>query len=733
MSDSGNQRAIAITGMGGLGKTQLAVEFCHRYGTFYEGGVYWLQCAQPDTIGSQLAAFGVGLDLVADYAMLALDAQISLVREALNSAVPRLVIFDGCEDEQVLAYWRPVSGETRVIFTSRRADWPSACGVIPISLALLHRTNSVAVLLTGRSDLSADNPALSAIAEELGDLPLALHLAACFLEKFKRGSGSDPSAYLTSLRRAPILQHRSLTAGGWSPTGHEQHVEKTFAVALEQLDPSDELGDLARYMLRFASRLAPGSPIPRYMLAPSLEELETEQDVDLAALERQEEALLRLFDLGLLSEHESGAMMHTLVAAFADDAIDDVIDDASVSERVETYMVEHIQFLLLLKDPREVLPLSSHLSRVTEQAEKRASAKSAALRLALGEIYYEAGDYSEAAKQFALSDQNALADDQQDSGGRAQAVSGLARVARILGDRDRAIELYTQASAFLETSGSDARGTQVLKFNLANALGESAPNEAQRLLEELLVSTERDIAATAFDSFERQQAYVFRVRTLTALGDALQAKDRMRARGVLREALVLTLSLEGPRSLNSWHPLSIIAAIDAAAGKHEGALEGYLEAITIVKERQGQGSSLLGDPLIGLGVVLAGAKQYEQACRVLEEALAITERCVGWKYPGVRQAAIYLAMSYIECRQYKLARRLMAKEIEFLGTAPDSIMYQAHAFQTLIIACLADGDRKAAKRHRTRIQQMLKKHERDFKKEQQVPSSDLPDPLLWEK
>ena len=81
-------RTIALTGMGGIGKTQLAVEFIYRYGHAFDGGIFWINCADAAAIAAQIAACGGtnGLDLAPAYADLALDQQVQLVLAAWSSA-----------------------------------------------------------------------------------------------------------------------------------------------------------------------------------------------------------------------------------------------------------------------------------------------------------------------------------------------------------------------------------------------------------------------------------------------------------------------------------------------------------------------------------------------------------------------------------------------------------------------------------------------------------------------
>jgi hypothetical protein len=103
-----------------------------------------------------------------------------------------------------------------------------------------------------RPDLSADSPDLDAIAEELGDLPLALDLAGRYLDKYRHEV--TPAAYLADIRRPEILEHPSLRrARGISPTKHDMDVWRTFALSYWRFDADDETdGTAVRLLARAA-------------------------------------------------------------------------------------------------------------------------------------------------------------------------------------------------------------------------------------------------------------------------------------------------------------------------------------------------------------------------------------------------------------------------------------------------------------------------------------------------
>jgi hypothetical protein len=121
----------AVTGMGGVGKTQLAIEYAHHCGQDYPGGVFWLNFTGEEDPINEVARCGgpEGLDLEKWSEMKAPDQAFRVQKfwEESNSA--SLLIFDNAEDPAAVEKWRPKHGLASVLITSRRDDWPPEMGV----------------------------------------------------------------------------------------------------------------------------------------------------------------------------------------------------------------------------------------------------------------------------------------------------------------------------------------------------------------------------------------------------------------------------------------------------------------------------------------------------------------------------------------------------------------------------------------------------------------------------
>ncbi|MGB7876029.1 MAG: hypothetical protein WBL25_16730 [Anaerolineales bacterium] len=116
----------AITGMGGIGKTQLAVEFAYRYGHRFKG-VHWLDLRDPDALDASISLCGSHMGL-------AYNDQREQVANTLHiwqADGPRLLILDNFEDVTktgtVLSHFQHPT--MRLLITSRRKDFPRSAGL----------------------------------------------------------------------------------------------------------------------------------------------------------------------------------------------------------------------------------------------------------------------------------------------------------------------------------------------------------------------------------------------------------------------------------------------------------------------------------------------------------------------------------------------------------------------------------------------------------------------------
>lgn len=416
-----------VTGLGGQGKTQLAVEFAYRYGHWFKGGVFWISCADPVSIPQAVAACGPQLyPTEAGFSARPLPERVALVASAWASDLPRLLIFDSCEDEATLDAWSPTGGGCRLLITARRASWSEQSGIMAVPLGRLARPESLALLHHHRPDLALGDPGLDAISEELGDLPLALELAGSYLARYRHEASGVPATYLAELRAVDVLAHGSLRvedpqAPGCfrSLTGHELHVARTFEMSLRQLRPENGTDALAHDLFAYTAWLAPDVPIPRHLLklCAGMKSNDGEADRKFA------DALGRLRDLALVEDAgENGAVvLHRLLAVFAKQRVEQT---KTIRQGIEAAIADESERLLSGNDPTPFRNWAVHLVTVALAAGRDGTETSVRL-------LNDAGYYNMLIANFEVS--NTLL---QDATSRAEALFGPDHllVANILGN-----------------------------------------------------------------------------------------------------------------------------------------------------------------------------------------------------------------------------------------------------------------------------------------------------------
>jgi tetratricopeptide (TPR) repeat protein len=168
----------AFQGLGGLGKTQLAVEYAYAYKDFYPNGVIWITADQD--IDAQLTDVAVKagwIDASSEH-----QYKLAVAKHRLQSQSNCLVVFDNLEDTAAIADYLPIpSAQPHILVTSRN-EHP---GFTPIALDPLSEEESLKLLVqeAGRApDTELEREAAREIAGTLGGLPLALEIAGAYLQ-----------------------------------------------------------------------------------------------------------------------------------------------------------------------------------------------------------------------------------------------------------------------------------------------------------------------------------------------------------------------------------------------------------------------------------------------------------------------------------------------------------------------------------------------------------------------
>ncbi len=230
----------ALRGLGGVGKTQLAIEYAHRHAVAFDL-VWWVEAEQAALVGEHLADLADRLDLPTTGRV---PDDANAVLDALRRRKRWLLVFDNAEDPDALRPWLP-GGPGQVIVTSRNPAWGGLAA--PLDVDVLPRVEAVALLARRVPDL--DPEVADALAADLGDLPLALEQAAAYLET----TGVPPADYLTKFRA-----HRAEMLGRGGDLAHGGNLDTVWSLALDRLRTQ---APAAVTLLDLCAHLGP-EPIP---------------------------------------------------------------------------------------------------------------------------------------------------------------------------------------------------------------------------------------------------------------------------------------------------------------------------------------------------------------------------------------------------------------------------------------------------------------------------------------
>jgi tetratricopeptide (TPR) repeat protein len=589
-------QAQTLHGLGGVGKTQLAIEYAYRHMSDYDL-VWWVIAEQPATIPGQLVALARRLGLP-EHAELA--ETIGALWDALRHRDRWLLVFDNAEEPADLRpWWPPDSG--RVLVTSRNPTWSGLAATVV--LQVLPRAEAVAFL---QHRLGHDDPALDRLAAALGDLPLALEQAGAYLEE----TATTPGEYLDLLG----THGRALLALG-QPATTTQTIATTWAVSLQQLRQQVPAAEDLLVLLAFLA----ADDIPRTLPVEHATLLPQRLAAAVADPLGYQQAIAALRRYSLVKTGGDALSVHRLVQAVVRQQLD--------PDQQHRWASAALQLVRAAWPTEPADPaawaacavLLPHALTVTGHAERLGiDLESTALLLhESGQYVFERADYPQARElhEHALAiRETRLGPDHPDT---ATSLHNLAIVLDDQGDVDTARTLHERALAIRETRlGPDHPDTATSLHNLAIVLRDQGdlPN-ARTLFERALAIRETRLGPDHPDT----------ASSLNNLSGVLHRDDPDTARALAERALAIREARLGPDHPATASSLQRLASVLADQGDLDGARALAERALAIRESRLGPDHPHAAFSLLGLARVLRDQGDLDGARGLYERALSISE------------------------------------------------------------------------------------------------------------
>jgi tetratricopeptide (TPR) repeat protein len=285
----------AIAGMGGVGKTELALQYAHSHQQqgSYPGGLCWLQAAEAE-VGTQIISFArVQLDLQIPDG-LDLQEQVAYCWRHWRGGEVLLVLDDVRSYETIEPSLPSANPRFKILITTRRQELGESFKRLSLEVLSEEAAIKLLVSFVGEERIHGELDQAKQLCAELGYLPLGLELVGRYLKR-------KPDLSLAQMRQRLGLEHRSLQQRSEDMTAR-LGVAAAFELSWQELD------DLAQQLGCLLSLFAL-APIPWSLVEQSL------ADQDLESLEdARDEALL---NLSLLERRGQGSyQLHQLIREF---------------------------------------------------------------------------------------------------------------------------------------------------------------------------------------------------------------------------------------------------------------------------------------------------------------------------------------------------------------------------------------------------------------------------------
>ena len=612
----------ALYGLGGIGKTQLAMEYAWQQSASYEF-VWWLRAEAPSSLIADYIALATELELPESN-----EPEQELVVQAMRKWLDKhsgwLLIFDNAKDAKSIRNYLPESSGGHVLITSRNQDW-RAFGK-PLSIEVWNRNEAIAFLQKRTGQL--DEKAADKLAEALGDLPLALEQAAAYIET--RTKTYAEYLDLFNSRRKELWEREE------PPAGYFHTIATTWSLAFDEIKSVP----MAKELLSLCSMAAPDT-IPKALLETALESYEQDAEsrviIDSFTLD---DAVAALRSYSLITPDTEKVSTHRLVQA--------VVRDRMNKDELARYRDAMIEALSIrfsdkaYKSPdcwpecAILLPHAQVLLEDVSYDQDESWQERALLINNIGEYHHGRAVYAEAEPLFRRALEirgNKLGSEHPDV---AYSLNNLAFVLKAKGNLAEAEPLFHRALAMREEklvpdhldiaiSLNNLAGLLKAKGNLVEA--EPLYRRSLAMREEKLGPEHPDVATS-----------------LNNLAALLREKgDLAEAEPLFHRALAIREDKLGPDHPDVAQSLNNLAALLHEKGNYVEAETLYRRALQINEDKLGLDHPYVANILNNLAELLRKKGNLAEAELLYHRALEIIEKKLGTDHPDVASSLNNLA------------------------------------------------------------------------------------------